>query len=186
MSHHYDGDASTLVDEDRRRRQRRPQTRHRSPSVDTRRTRQSYYDEEPRDQKQGHSKYETIGQAVLVLGVIQLIGGIYHIIREEKAKKEEREYRRQKRRAFERAKEKRRLEEERRERDDDSDDEYDRRREVRRITYGPATSHSRSSSHSRSERRLDQPPSRSRGRSRRDSVAGSRYERDSRAASRMR
>ena len=185
MSHHYDSDASTLVDEHGQRRRRRPQTRHRSPSVNTRRTRESYYDERPRDQKQGHSKYETIGKAVLVLGVIQLVGGIIHIIHEEKAKKEDREYRRQKRKAFERAKEKRRLEEDKRDREDDSDDEYDRHREVRRITYNPA-SHSRSSSRSRSERRLDPPPSRSRGTSRRSSVAGSRYERDGRAASRMR
>lgn len=193
MANNYDSDGETLVDDDRYRRRRRPQERARSRSADTRRTRQSYYSERSGSQKQGSSsKYETIGKVALVLGVIQLIGGIYHLYHEEKSREKEREYRRHQRRAFERAKEKRRREEEKRELDDDYDDdsenEFLRPREVRRITDGPARSHSSSSSRSRSrhERKIDRAHSRSDRASRRDSVAGSRYERDRREPSRMR
>ena len=187
MANPYDSDGSTLVGEDRYRKHRRQQDGPRSRSADTRRTRQSYYGGRSGGQKQSSSKYETIGKVALVLGAIQLIGGIIHMLHEEKSRDKEREYRRQRRKAFERAKEKRRREEEKRELSgDDSENEFIRPREVRRITNGSARSRSTSSSRSRHEPRIDRPPSRTDRPSRRDSVAGSRYERDGRATSRRR
>ena len=187
MASPYDSDGSTLVGEDRYRKHRRQQDRPRSRSADTRRTRQNFYSGRSETQKQSSSKYETIGKVALVLGVIQLIGGIIHMLHEEKSRDREREYRRQKRRAFECAKDKRRREEEKRELDgDDSENEFIHPREVRRITNGSARSRSTSSSRSRHERRIDRPPSRTDRPARRDSVAGNRYDRDGRATSRMR
>jgi hypothetical protein len=187
MANPYDSDGSTLVGEDRYRKHRPQQERARPRSADNRRTRQSYYGEKSGSQKQGSSKYETLGKVALVLGVLQLIGGIIHMLHEEKSRDKEREHRRQKRRAFERAKEKRRREEEKREMDDeDSEMEFIRPREVRRITNGPARSRSTSSSRSRHEWRIDERPPRADRRSRGDFAAGNRYDRDGRATSRMR
>ena len=187
MASPYDSDGSTLVGEDRYRKHRRQQDRPRSRSADTRRARENYYNGRPGSQKQSSSKYETIGKVALVLGAIQLIGGIIHMLHEEKSRDKEREYRRQKRKAFERAKERRRREEEKRELDDDdSENEFIRPREVRRIMNGSARSRSTSSSRSSHERKIDRPPDRNDRPARRDFVAGSRYERNGRATSRMR
>ncbi|KAK3719955.1 hypothetical protein LTR37_004078 [Vermiconidia calcicola] len=118
----YSSDDRTYISDDRYRR-RRQSDGYRSPSEDEHRRRRSYAHERPQEPRKSNSTFETLGKAAIIVGIVQLAGGIFEKWLAQKREEKERQYRRQRRKEFQRAKANRRREEERFEREESSSEE---------------------------------------------------------------